>query len=204
MSMLRLRSSDYPFQGAAVAGQAARLLALVEAIGLWEPREIVSVLDRRVFGEALQALGRAGVAGSACVEWDAYAEKPDEDFAKWLGSLRDAILASPVPDVELPKLDALFGNDRLAQLLKIGSSSLRRYVAHEREVPDDVADRAHVLSRIVGDLAGSYNERGIRRWFERPRARFRGRSPGEVLQSGWDCDQRAIEEVAELAAQLVS
>ena len=111
---------------------------------------------------------------------------------------------SPVPEAELPKLDVLFGNDRLASLIGVGSSSLRRYLAKDREVPDDVAGRLHLVAQVVGNLAGSYNDRGIRRWFERPRVQLDGQSPEDILKGQWGTDDPTVTCVASLAADLVS
>jgi len=201
--MLRLRSARFPFDDTRVAGQAARLLSLVEATGVWQPKDIVAELDLGLFQDALSSLSAFGVAGSAVLEAEGYAQKPSEDFAAWIGNLREVVTASPIPDTELPKLDELFRTDTLADLLGIGSSTLRRYLANERRVPDDVARRAHVVTRIVGDLAGFYNERGIRQWFSRPRVQLGGRTPTDVLRTAWESDEGAAEPVLELAAELV-
>ncbi|MHB1582794.1 MAG: hypothetical protein ACYCU7_00395 [Acidimicrobiales bacterium] len=202
MTMLRLRSAEHPFDDTRVAGQAARLLALVEATGVWAPGEIVSVLDLTLFEDALGALADAGVAPTAVLDAGAYAQKPAPDIAEWIAGLRDAVAMSPVPDLELPKLDALFGNDRLARLVGVGASTMRRYVARERPVSDEVAQRVHLVTRIVGELAGSFNERGIRKWFERPRRQLDGRSPEEVLRAAWESDgEAAAEPVLALASQ---
>jgi len=81
--------------------------------------------------------------------------------------------------------------------------SLRRYVAGERPTPDIVAARAHWLALVVSDLAGTYNEIGIRRWFERPRAQLEGQSPAQSLGQGWDPDGPIADRVAALASALV-
>lgn len=202
--MLRLRSADGPFSDATVAGQAARLLALAEALGLWGPKHLVETLDREIFVEALSALCSAGVATSALFEWERQAAKSPEDFAAWLRVLREDLAGSPVPERELPKLAALFGRDQLAKYLGTGGSSLRRYLARQREVPNDVADRAHVLALVTGDLAGSYNERGMRSWFERPRAQLGGRAPGDILSGPWRRGDPDVERVVALAAALAA
>lgn len=198
--MLRLRSAEPPFDDAAVAGQAARLLVLAEATGAWTPTRIATVLDAALVHEALAALAAVGVGAAAAFELAAWAHKPPETFASWLASLRHALQASPVPDTELPRLDALFGTDRLAQLIDVGASSLRRYLAHQRPVPDAVAERAHVLARIVGELAGTYNERGIRRWFDRPRHQLGEQTPAEVLARCQRHDPTDAGDVLALAA----
>lgn len=204
MSMLRLRSAASPFDDAVLAGQAARLLILAEAIGAWEPKNVVSELDSSLFGDALNSLAAAGVAASASLEWEAHAGKGKEHFATWLSTIRDAILSSPLPSLELPKLESLFGTERLAELAGVASSTIRRYLTAQREVPDDVAEHVHLVARIVGDLAGSYNERGIRRWFDRPRSQLGGRTPAEALERAWGRDEREAEAVVALAEALVS
>jgi len=201
MSMLRLRSAEPPFSDVAVAGQAARLLALAEAVGLWEPRGLVATLDHRVFVEALEATAAHGVARYAPLDWKVYADKGPEDLGAWIRTLRDDIASSPVPELELPRLERLFGTDRLATSVGVASSSLRRYSSRERAIPDDLGSRLHLLSRVVGDLAGSYNERGIRRWFERPRSHLEGKAPEEILRGRWDPDDAAVVQVAALAAE---
>ena len=175
--MLRLRSAEPPFSDVTVAGQAARLLALVEAIGIWHPHGLVETLNRDVFGDALKAVAAAGVARNAVFDWEVYGDAAPAEFASWIRSVREDVAASPVPEAELPKLDELLGSDKLARSVGVAGSSLRRYLSHDRDTPDDVARRGHVLACVVGDLAGSYNERGIRRWFERPRPQLGGRTP---------------------------
>ncbi len=199
--MLRLRSAEPPFSETLVAGQAARLLALVEAIGMWQPHDVVETLDRDVFADALKSIAAAGVARHAVFDWEEYADKGPAEFARWIRSVRDDVAASPVPEVELPKLDEVLGSERLARSIGVAGSSLRRYLSHDRETPDDVASRGHLLACIVGDLAGSYNERGIRRWFERPRPQLDGRAPDEILHGTWAAGDPEVAKVAVLAAE---
>jgi hypothetical protein len=55
---------------------------------------------------------------------------------------------------------------------------------------------------VVGDLAGTYNEIGIRRWFERKRTLLSGKSPRDVLTRGWRPDGEGPLAVARLARSL--
>ena len=48
-----------------------------------------------------------------------------------------------------------------------------------------VAERLHWIAMVTSDLAGSYNEFGIRRWFERPRSQLNGRSARQLLNGDW-------------------
>jgi len=41
---------------------------------------------------------------------------------------------------------------------------------------------------ITSGLAGGYNERGMRRWFMRPRPQLDRRAPAERLADGFDPD----------------
>jgi hypothetical protein len=72
--------------------------------------------------------------------------------------------------------------------------------------PQDVAERLHWLALIVGDLLGSYNDYGIRRWFERKRTALGGRSPREVLElvGDWSPDDPKVAKVRDLAASLAA
>jgi hypothetical protein len=67
-----------------------------------------------------------------------------------------------------------------------------------------VAARLHFLALVVGDLAGSYNEVGIRRWFERPRSLLGGEPPAKRLEGDWDPDDEGPARVRALAAALLS
>jgi transcriptional regulator with XRE-family HTH domain len=94
--------------------------------------------------------------------------------------------------------------DQLALLLGVSASSLRRYLSGERDTPDDVADRLHHVALIVGDLAGAYNDVGIRRWFDRKRTALGGRTPASLLAGEWRPDDEGPQKVRELARSLVT
>ncbi len=112
--------------------------------------------------------------------------------------------ASPVPASEWPVLQRVLGVDLLARLLSISTVSLRRYVTSARRTPDDVAARLHALALMVGDLAGAYNDAGIRRWFARPRTVLGNRAPVAVLTSGWRPDDPEPRQVRGLAHALTA
>jgi uncharacterized protein (DUF2384 family) len=97
----------------------------------------------------------------------------------------------------------LLGDEMLEKLLGVSRQSIHRYSSGERATPQEVAERLHVLALIVSDLAGSYNEFGIRRWFGRPRSQLGGRSPSVVLKRGFRPDDDDIRRVRGLAAALV-
>jgi hypothetical protein len=106
---------------------------------------------------------------------------------------------------ELTKLNSILGHELLAELLEISAASLQRYQNGERDAPDVVADRAHFLTSVIAALEGTYNEFGVRRWFERPRSIFNGRSARELLSRRWtssDGTARRILDAAESLQQL--
>ena len=60
------------------------------------------------------------------------------------------------------------------------------------------------MALIVGDLAGAYNEVGVRRWFERKRTTLNGRAPAALLAGDWNPDDSSPQKVRELARSLVA
>ena len=103
---------------------------------------------------------------------------------------------------EWPAMRGVFGDEFLVELLGIAASSMRRYASGERATPDEVGARLHWLAMVVADLAGAYNDFGIRRWFARPRSQLEGRSPRQTLDAGWRTEDAAAERLRALAAVL--
>lgn len=110
---------------------------------------------------------------------------------------------SPLPSPEWVGLERVLGADLLGELLGVSASSRRRYAAGTRPTPDDVAARLHVLARVVGDLAGSYTDLGVRRWFGRPRTRLGGQAPAALLRGAWTPQDEGPTRVRQLAAALL-
>ena len=117
-------------------------------------------------------------------------------------AVNEAVEMSPMPDGEWSPMRAVLGDDLLAELCALSPASIRRYAARERLTPDDVAGRLHSVSLVVSDLAGSYNDYGIRRWFSRQRPQLDGQSPLALLSGGFDPDGRSAGQVRDLAASL--
>ena len=82
-------------------------------------------------------------------------------------------------------------------------SSLRRYLSGARSTPDEVAARLHFLALVTGDLAGAYNDVGIRRWFVRPRKLLGDRAPAHLLERTWRPEDPGPRRVRDLARALV-
>jgi hypothetical protein len=128
------------------------------------------------------------------------------DEERWEGfglELLDALEESPLPRTEWVGLERVLGADLLAGLVGVSPSSLRRYTAGTRDTPDDVAARLHSLALVVGDLAGSYNDIGVRRWFSRRRSQLEGQAPADLLKGAWDPQDEGPEKVRRLAAALL-
>lgn len=176
---------------------AVRISTRVEAMGLLGPTP-----QRRpsepTFVEALHALEGSGVARRHVRAVLEGTITPD-----LLRSIDDAIVSSPLPETEWNSMTAVFTEEALALLVRASVTSVGRYRRHERPTPDAVAARLHFLALVVADLAGCYNDRGVRRWFSRPRPQLDGQAPEELLVANWDPDEPGPRQVAALAATLV-
>lgn len=153
----------------------------------WTPR--IAVLRNR--------LRDIGLPGGVQLDDAATAE----EVGHWAEAAVAAIEGSPLPDKEWTALHDILG-DLLPGLVGVSASSAGRYRSGARTTPDAVAARLHVLTLIVSDLSGSYNDFGIRRWFQRPRAQLDGRAPADILTGEWDPDSGEVRRVRDLAAWL--
>ena len=173
-----------------------------EAMGLIESGPVRP--DARGIRQLANRVRRAGIAASTADVMNNVDVPSASAIAALLQTMIAALEASPVPRFEWNGVARVFGADELAPLLNISVSSLKRYQSGERETPDPIAARLHCLALIVGDLAGSYNDIGIRRWFHRRRERLRGRAPAVLLRGDWDPDDEGPSQVRQLARELVS
>lgn len=124
------------------------------------------------------------------------------DLSRYLDAALLALEESPVPATELAKLNATLGHELLAGLLEISAASMQRYQNGERQVPDAIAERAHFLTAVISALEGLYNEFGVRRWFERPRSVFDGKTARQLLVSGWTPADEAAQRILAAAESL--
>lgn len=203
-------SSDSGF--AAHPGLAQRLVGLFNrsaAMGLLRGPSITR-LDPASIRRLVADLQQHGIAAAAGVglsplmrdgqpSWDAAMTRTLEGR---LDQVAEALESSPAPAAEWPAMRDVFGEELLADLLAVSPSSLRRYASGERETPGTIVARLHWLAMVVSDLAGAYNNFGMLRWFDRPRAQLGGRSPSAVLGREWDPDSEAATQVRALASTL--
>ena len=174
-----------------------------EAMGLVE-RHAMPQSDLKTARHIARHVGKAGIASAAAAALkNVEAPSPDE-LAALLQTMIAALEASPVPKFEWGGLARVLDDDQLALLLSVSISSLKRYQSQERATPDPIAARLHFLALVVGDLAGSYNDIGIRRWFLRKRTLLDGRSPAQLLTGDWDPEDAGPARVRQLARELVS
>lgn len=177
---------------------------MAEAMGLLGEMEIRH-LDLDTFRRIVDRIAAAGIGTEVQAVLSAgESSEPPKEIDQLLERLAVAMEESPVPRHEWPSLDGLFGTERLARLLHVSPASVRRYASGVRPTPDEVAARLHFLARVVGDLAGAYNDFGIRRWFERPRTFLEDRAPAELLSGDWDPDGADAGKIRELSRSLAA
>jgi hypothetical protein len=199
--MLRIRSIGEPFASPRLAFKGTAVLARADAMGLLEERDLGLALDATIFGRLADRLRKARIGGAIVPTLSAVAGDPVL-FERCLDQLNDALEASPAPSTEWSRLLRTLDRETLARLLGISQASVRRYAATARETPDDVAARLHWLALVVGDLAGGYNDVGIRQWFGRKRTQLAGRAPAQLLIGRWRPDDAGPQRVRALAAAL--
>ena len=199
--MIQIESAKAPFTSPRIAFQAVTALGRADAMGLLAVREHMETLDLASFAHAVRDIHRAGIARNIQLN---LSDAAGPDLERLLEHLNAALEESPVPEFEWNRQAEVLGPELLSRLLGISASSVRRYRAAARTTPDDVAERLHFLSLIVGDLAGAYNEIGIRQWFERKRAQLDGRSPLDWLKGRWKPAQPGPGRVRDLARALTA
>jgi hypothetical protein len=202
MSMVHVESVGPPFNRApADASRIARvLLARAEMMGLLpEGVEGATRLDSNLLEDLADALRSAGVATAQA---DRLESARGKALAQALQETLAAVESSPNPAGEWAPVREMLGDDDLLSVLVggISPSSLRRYASGERDTPDEVAWRLHLVARIISSIRGSYNGYGIRRWFERPRSQLDGKTPGRRLVESANEDEAG--PVVELADAL--
>jgi len=200
--MVQIVSASSPMDASEVSPRLARALIRVEAMGCLDVMEPITHLDRPALMQLIESVKSCGVGAQTRAEL-ATTDNPLR-LSQLLDQLSDELEQSPVPKRELGQLSHVFDLQSLAALLGTPGRTLRRYVVGERTAPDPIAARAHFLALTVGDLAGAYNEIGVRRWFHRPRKQLAGKTPAQVLQGEWDPGDPGPTLVRGLASALTA
>ena len=202
MAQSQIQSKSDPISVRSIRSLAIEVWRRAEGMGLVDAN--ASQLDAADITKLLKRVRDAGIARGPALHFD-NVEPPSVAEAESLLKLVIAALeASPAPKFEWPAVSRVIEAEQLAPLLNVSVSSLKRYASGERDTPDDVAARLHHVALIVGDLAGAYNEVGVRRWFERKRTALHGRAPAALLSGDWNPDDTSPQKVRELARSLVA
>ena len=209
MADIRIKSVREPLTAPAVARTAVAAIGRAAAMGLLPADETVEVLDVPTLRRIARYVSRAGVARAATAELLGAGGEAGElaqaaRLEAILRRLDEALVHSPVPEREWGEVGRILGVPLLGRLLGISPSSLRRYATGDRETPDDTAERLHFLALLIGDLAGTYNDVGVRRWFDRSRAQLGSRSPAQLLAGDWHADAAGPVAVRRLAEALLA
>ncbi len=203
MPTLQITSISPPLDQPSLRAKSADLVRRAFGLGLLLDHEPIQRLDLQLIRSIAAAASNEGVGQDAATALIAM-----NPSSAGLGTLIDrldrALIDSPVPDRELRQLLTIYDVDALQPLLDASRASLRRYASGQRTVPDDVAGRIHFVALVTSDLAGSYNDFGLRRWWDRSRTSLDGRSPRAALGSDWGPDDPAATAVADLARSLVA
>ena len=208
MVQLQIASIETPLlESPLAASLALRLVARAQTMGFLPVRKNRRLaLDSDFLEELAELIRRQGVASNATTSLVQATRTEPLDEAQLVDALRatlEAVDASPHPEGEWDPARDILGDELLARLLQISTSSLRRYAAGERPTPDEVAWRLHLVARLLAALIGSYNDYGIRRWFERRRTGLDGATPAELLESAETEDDARLERVLTLAEELM-
>ena len=198
----RNAATSVPIDVRTVRGLAVEAWRRAEAMGLVEPD--AATLESADVVRLVKRVREAGIARGPALRFDNVEMPSVEETEGLLRLVIAALEASPVAKHEWPAVSRVIDADQLAVLLGISVSSLRRYVTGERDTPDDVAARLHHVALIVGDLAGAYNDVGVRRWFDRKRSSLDDRPPSALLAGEWNPDDPGPQRVRELARSLVT
>lgn len=198
----RINAKTDPMLAQPVRALAVEAWRRAEAMGLAELD--ATRLEAADVARLLQRVKDAGIARLPALHFDNVELPTVAEAGALLQLVIDALEASPAPRYEWPAVSRIIDAEQLAALLNVSVSSLKRYASGERETPDEVAARLHHVALIVGDLAGAYNEVGVRRWFERKRTALNGRAPAALLAGDWNPDDASPLKVRELARSLVS
>ena len=200
--MLNIQSGSIrsPFDDPKVMPAAIEALSRADAMGLL-PAEIVRLDDTAMEGLE-RGLMDAGIGRGLTAELRTASITGPERLSALLKKISEALTESPVPEREWRAVERILGLESMAELMRISVSSARRYFAGTRRTPDAVAARLHFLAFVVGDLAGAYNDVGVRGWFHRPRKLLNGYAPAQLLDGDWGPDDDGPRQVRELAAAL--
>lgn len=171
-------------------------------MGLLPGDHSIRVLDLGALRALARILARSGVGSAAAAGIIGSAQPDAARLRGAVEQLSRALEDSPIPSSEWRAVSAVLDDALLGRLLGVSPSSIQRYRGGDRATPDEVAGRLHVLALLIADLAGAYNEIGIRNWFRRRRSVLEGKSPLDLLARSWSPDGPAVTRLRALARSL--
>ncbi|MCY3877787.1 MAG: hypothetical protein OXF74_01250 [Rhodobacteraceae bacterium] len=201
MTNLHIQSVRSPFGEPSLVSAAIGALTRADAMGLL--LRPVTCLDYPAIQKLVADMSAAGIGRSFSAELHRMHRSDAAGLSTLLEKVNEALELSPAPAHEWRTLQSVLGVELLTRLLGISQSSVRRYISGDRSTPDEIAAQLHFLAFVVGDLAGAYNDIGVRRWFDRPRKRLDGNTPAQALGDIWspECDRpRRVRELARALA----
>ena len=202
MSNLHIQSIRSPYDNPRLASAAIGALSRADAMGLLS--QPVTCLDDSAMLGLEAGMAEAGIGQTFLEELHRLPCTDPARLSSLLEMITEALDQSPAPDHEWRALQDVLGLELLTRLLGISQSSARRYLSGSRSTPDAIAARLHFLAFVVGDLAGAYNDIGVRRWFDRRRERLNGKTPAQALGDAWSPEDRAPQRIRQLAQSLAS
>jgi len=101
------------------------------------------------------------------------------------------------------KMTDYFGIPHTAAMVHASESEVRQHLWRKKDADNGIRDRAMFLLKIIDCLEGSYNAKGVTRWFYRRRDALSDKSPFMVFCAEWTPDLPGPVRVMELAEQLV-
>lgn len=202
MTYLQIKAVQPPFHDRQLAVAANTALCRADAMGLLSGP--ITRLDHGAIEELEEGMARAGIGKGFPSLRDNDIRSSPERLSSLLERIGEALVESPAPEHEWRSLHAILGVELLVKLLGVSVASVHRYISGSRTTPDRVAARLHLLAFVVGDLAGAYNDIGIRRWFDRPRTHLNGNTPAQELGENWMPEDEGPRRVQDLAHLLVS
>ena len=203
MTHIRIESVEKPFDDPNLAPAAALALSRANAMGLLT--RDVTRLDAAAMRDVMDGMQDAGIGKAAAARPCGFSDAEPEEIAALLSRINETLRESPAPAHESKALRRVLGIDLLARLTGMPEGTARTYPGNRREGRDDpIVERLHFLALLVSELAGSYTDVGVRRWFDRPRKALAGKTPAETLGREWRPDDQGPIRVRELADSLSS
>ena len=201
MTHIRIESVERPFDDPSLAPAAALALSRADAMGLLT--RDVTRLDAAAMRDVLDGMQDAGIGKATPARPCRFSDAEPEEIAVLLSRINETLRESPAPAHESKALRRVLGIELLARLTGMPEGAARTYPGNRRRRRDDpVVERLHFLALLVGELAGSYTDAGVRRWFDRPRKALADKTPAQTLGREWRPDDEGPIRVRELADSL--